>query len=390
MQSQFDLVIRGGRVVTSSDAFDADVAVKDGAVVAIGKNLPAAERDIDASGKFVLPGGVDSHAHIEQLSASGLMNADTWESATHAAAVGGTTSVIAFAAQHVGMKLSSVVDVYHVLAERGSIIDYSFHLIVADPTVDTLTVDLPNLLGKGYQSIKLFTTYDRLKIDDEGFLDILEVARSKGALVSVHAENHGMIKWRTKTLLAEGRTAPKTLALSHPRDAEIEAIGRVVRMARLVGTPIMIFHVSTAEGMKVIRQARVEGQCVYAETCPHYLVLTEAELDRPSPEGGKWMCSPPLRLDADREALWLALINGDLQTVSSDHAPYAYDRTGKLHAGPTPGFDKIPSGLPGIGLRLPLLFDGMTRRGMPLQKFVELTATAPAKLYGLYPRKGSI
>ena len=390
MPAEFDTVIRSGCVVTSSDQFLADVGIKAGVIAAIGSALPRGTRDIDAKGKLVLPGGVDNHAHIEQISASGVLNADDWESATKAAAFGGNTTVIAFAAQHVGMTLRKVVDDYHLLARKGAIIDYSFHLIIADPNPQTLNHDLPALLERGYQSVKLFTTYDKLKIDDESFLDILQITGTRGGLVSVHAENHGMIKWRTKNLVISGHTAPVAHAMAHPREAEIDAIARVIRMAELAGQPIMIFHVSTAEGAEIVRQARSRGQSVYAETCPHYLLLTEAAMDRPMPEGAMWMCSPPLRKDSDREALWAALDGGVLQMVSSDHAPYAYNSSGKLRAGPMPRFDQIPSGLPGIGLRLPLMFDDMVRRGLPVEKFVEWTSTAPAKLYGLYPRKGSI
>ena len=390
MTATFDTVIRSGRIVNSDDQFVADVGVRNGIISAIGNGLPAGAREIDASSRLVLPGGVDNHAHIEQISASGLLNADNWESGTRAAAFGGTTTVIAFAAQHVGMKLRKVVDDYHDLARKGAVIDYSFHLIIADPNPETLGNDLPALLDRGYQSVKLFTTYDKLKIDDESFLDILKVTGRYAGLVSVHAENHGMIKWRTKNLLASGHTAPISHAMAHPREAEIDAIGRVIQMAELTGQPIMIFHVSTAEGAAIVRRARSCGQRVYAETCPQYLLLTEASMDRPLPEGAMWMCSPPLRKDPDRESLWAALASGDLQMVSSDHAPYAYDSSGKLHAGAMPRFDQIPSGLPEIGLRLPLMFDEMVRRGLPLEKFVDWTATAPAKLYGLYPRKGSV
>lgn len=387
----YDTVVRGGRVVAGGNEFDADIAVKDGSIVAIGQDLPVGTREISAVGRLVLPGGIDSHAHVEQVSAAGMLNADTWESATTAAALGGTTTVIAFAAQHVGMKLPRVVEDYHALAARGALIDYSFHLIIADPTPETIEAHLPPLLDDGYRSVKVFTTYDRLKVDDEGLLDIFLAARSGGALVTVHAENHGMIKWRTRQLIAEGREAPKYHAASHPREAEVEAIERVIRLAGMVGQPLMIFHVSTAEGAELVRQARGRGQAVFGETCTHYLLLTERDLDRPGLEGAKWICSPPLRTDADCEALWSALRKGDLQTITSDHAPYAFDATGKLHAGPNARFDKIPSGMPGIGLRLPLLFDAMVSSGrFSAACFAELTATAPARIYGLAPRKGDI
>ena len=387
----YDLVIRNGRVATVSDVFEADVAVTGEVIVAIGRNLPAGKREIDARGKLVLPGGVDSHAHIEQLSAAGIMNADTFESATTAAAFGGTTTVIPFAAQHVGMALRQVLEDYHALARKGAVIDYAFHMIIADPTPETLRNDIPALIKQGHASLKIFMTYDRLKIDDEPLLDILVAARESGALLCAHAENHGIISWMVKRLLARGYTQPKYHAISHARFSEAEAFNRLIGMAALVDQPIMIFHVSTAEGAKVIRDARGEGLKVFAETCPQYLFLTADDLDKPDAEGAKWMCSPPPRAASDQEALWQALELGDLQTISSDHAPYRFDETGKLRAGSNPNFKQIANGLPGLETRLPLLFDAMVSKGrLGLQKFVELTATAPAKIYNLHPRKGSI
>jgi dihydropyrimidinase len=387
----YDLVIRNGRVATVSDVFEADVAVTGEVIVAIGRNLPAGKREIDARGKLVLPGGVDSHAHIEQLSAAGIMNADTFESATTAAAFGGTTTVIPFAAQHVGMALPQVLEDYHALAKKGAVIDYAFHMIIADPTPETLQNDIPALIKQGHASLKIFMTYDRLKIDDEPLLDILVAARESGALLCAHAENHGIISWMVKRLLARGYTQPKYHAISHARFSEAEAFNRLIGMAALVDQPIMIFHVSTAEGAKVIRDARGEGLKVFAETCPQYLFLTADDLDKPDAEGAKWMCSPPPRAASDQEALWQALELGDLQTISSDHAPYRFDETGKLRAGSNPNFKQIANGLPGLETRLPLLFDAMVSKGrLGLQKFVELTATAPAKIYNLHPRKGSI
>jgi len=387
----YDLVIRGGRVATASDVFEADVGIAGETVAAIGRNLPAGQREIDAHGKLVLPGGVDSHAHIEQLSAAGIMNADTFESATTSAAFGGTTSVISFAAQHVGLHLPQVVNDYHALARKGAVIDYAFHMIIADPTAETLAHDIPALVKEGHASIKIFMTYDRLKIDDEPLLDILVAARESGAMLCAHAENHGIIAWMVKRLLARGYAHPKYHSISHARFSEADAFNRLIGMAALVDQPIMIFHVSTAEGAKVIRQARGEGLKVFAETCPQYLFLTAEDLDKPGAEGAKWMCSPPPRTVADQEALWQALALGDLQTISSDHAPYRFDETGKLRAGPNPNFKQVANGLPGLEVRLPLLFDAMVSKGrLGVEKFVELTATQPAKIYNLHPRKGSM
>jgi dihydropyrimidinase len=319
------------------------------------------------------------------------MNADTFESATTSAAFGGTTSVISFAAQHVGMHLPQVVNDYHALARKGAVIDYAFHMIIADPTPETLAHDIPALVKEGHASIKIFMTYDRLKVDDEPLLDILLAARQSGAMLCAHAENHGIIAWMVKRLLARGYAHPKYHSISHARFSEADAFNRLIGMAALVDQPIMIFHVSTAEGAKVIRQARGEGLKVFAETCPQYLFLTAEDLDKPGAEGAKWMCSPPPRTAADQEALWRALALGDLQTISSDHAPYRFDETGKLRAGPNPNFKQVANGLPGLEVRLPLLFDAMVSKGrLGLEKFVELTATAPAKIYNLHPRKGSI
>src|SRR5947208_3933796 len=387
----YHLVIRGGTVATGRGAFAADVAVIGETIAAIGQGLAAGEREIDASGKLVLPGGVDSHAHIEQVSAAGVLNADTFESATRSAALGGTTSVISFAAQHIGTKLDQVLADYHVAAKRGAMIDYAFHMIIADPTEEALKVHIPRLVREGHASLKVFMTYDRIKLDDEQLLDVLAAAKENRAFMCVHAENHGMISWMVKRLLSRGYTAPKFHGVSHPRSGEAEALNRLISFAACLDQPIMIFHVSTAEGVEAITRARGQGLKVFAETCPQYLFLTAADMDKPGIEGAKWICSPPPRRAADQEALWQALALGDLQTISSDHAPYRFDETGKLRAGPNPNFKQIANGLPGLEARLPLLFDAMVSKGrLGIEKFVELTATAPAKIYNLHPRKGSI
>lgn len=386
---EYDLVVRGGTIGTATDVFSADVGIRDGRIAAVGASLGKGRREIDAHGHLVLPGGIDAHAHIEQKTATGIMNADSWESATTSAAAGGTTSVIAFVAQHVGMNIEAAVGDYGRLAAKGSVIDYGFHLIVADPNTATLRA-LPALLASGHGSVKAFMTYDSLRLEDEQLLDVMAVTRQAGAMLCVHAENHGMIAWMTRKLLSEGNTAPKYHAASHPRAAEIEAVERLIGLSALADQPVMIFHVSTAEGVQAVGRARRAGCKVFAETCTHYLFLTEDDLDRPGAEGAKWMCSPPLRSPADQDALWQGLACGDLQLVSSDHAPYAFDRTGKLIAGDAPTFKQIPNGMPGLQWRMPLLFDAMVSQGtLGLCKFVELTSTAPARIYDL-PGKGSL
>ncbi|TAJ27501.1 dihydropyrimidinase [Bosea sp. (in: a-proteobacteria)] len=391
----YDLLIRGGTIGSATGSFVADLAVKDGKVAALGLGLGPAAREIDATGKLVLPGGVDTHAHVEQVSAGGLLNADSFESATASAAFGGTTTLISFAAQHRGLDLRKVVDDYSALARRGAMIDYAFHLIVANPDRKTLETDLPALIAEGHASIKVFMTYDLIKVDDEPLLDLLLSARENGALVCVHAENHGMIAWMARRLVEKGYVAPRYHGVSHPRLSEAEAFNRLIAASELLDQPVMIFHVSTREGVRAVREARGRGLKIFAETCPQYLFLTREDLDKPGLEGGKWMCSPPPRETDDQEALWQGLALGDLQTVSSDHAPYRFDETGKLSAGPNPNFKQIANGLPGLETRLPLLFDAMVSQARPefagrgLDAFVQLTATAPAQIYNL-PGKGAL
>jgi dihydropyrimidinase len=388
---EYDLLVKRGRVVMDGTVGVVDIGVGGGRIVALGEDLGGgAAETIDAKGLVVLPGGVDSHCHIEQVSAGGLMNADTFESATAAAALGGTTTVISFAAQHVGLKLDAVLADYEAHARRGAIIDYCFHMIIADPTPECLGEHLPAAIAAGHASIKAFMTYDKIRLHDEQLLDVLMLARRHRALVCVHAENHGMIAWMAKRLVDRGYTAPKFHAPSHPRQSEVEAIGRLVAMSRFLDVPIMVFHISTAEGAAVIARARAEGVRIHAETCPQYLFLTADDLDKPGLEGAKWMCSPPPRAKADQAALWAALERGEIQMVTSDHAPYAFDGTGKLSAGPNPNFKQIANGLPGLTQRVPLLFDVLARRGEEgLVQLARITAAEPARHYNL-PMKGVI
>lgn len=379
-----DLVIRGGTVVTSTDELRADVAIKDGRITQIGEDLRAALREIDATGRFVLPGGVDTHCHIEQISGAGLLNADTFESATRSAAFGGTTTVVSFAAQHPGKRIRDVVADYARLAERGALIDYAFHMIVSDVSGDNLAVDIPALIRQGHRSIKIFTTYDKVRLDDLSILEVLSTAKAEGAIVCFHAENDALIRHATARLLADGKIAPKYHALSHPRAAEVEALGRICQFSAFTGQPVMLFHISTREGAEIVRTARARGVPVSAETCPHYLLMTEDMLDRPGQEAAAFLCSPPQRTADDQAALWQALDHGDLQLVTSDHAPYRMDASGKFANGTGVPFNRIANGMPGLEVRLPLMFSAMVSEGrLGLRKFVELTSTAPAEIFGL-------
>jgi dihydropyrimidinase len=385
-----DLVIRNGTVVTAADRFHADVGVRAGRVVALAEDLPAAEHEIEASGKLVLPGGVDSHCHIEQLSGMGVWNADDFYTGTASAAFGGTTTVIPFAAQHRGQSMRHVVADYRERAKK-AVIDHAFHMIVSDPTETVLSDELPALIRDGCSSLKLFMTYPLLRLDDAQMLDLLSLARRERAMVSVHAENDAMIGWITRRLLERGYTAPRYHAISHPRAAEAEAVSRLIAMAALVDQPIVVFHVTTEGSMAAIREAQGRGQKVFAETCPQYLFLEASDLDKPGLEGAKWMFSPPARNAADRAAIWRGVQNGTFQIVSSDHAPYRFDASGKLAKGPNPDFKQIANGIPGIELRLPLLFsEGVGKGRIDLEHFVALCCTNPAKIYGLHPNKGTI
>ena len=389
--SEYDLVIRGGTVATAADTVACDVGIRDGVVATLGKDLGAGEREIDATGRLVLPGGIDSHCHIEQRSSAGVVCADDFYSATVSAAFGGTTTVIPFSAQHRGQSLRRVVEEYHAAAEPKAVIDYAFHLIISDPTEQVMGQELPALIRDGYTSFKVYMTYDLLRLDDRQMLDTLAVARREGALVMVHAENHEMIKWLTGRLLEHGLGAPRYHAVSHARIAEGEATNRAVALSELLDVPILLVHVSAAEAIDVIRNAQTKGLKIYGETCPQYLFLTADDIAKPGVEGAKFCCSPPPRDRAAQEAVWTGLRNGTFQVFSSDHAPYRFDASGKLPKGERTIFPEIANGVPGIELRLPLLFsEGVGQGRLDLNAFVALTATNHAKLYGLYPKKGTI
>jgi dihydropyrimidinase len=387
--SDLDLVIRNGTVVTAADRMRCDVGIRGGRIVALAEDLPRAAGEIDARGRLVLPGGIDSHCHIEQLSGMGIWNADNFESGTVSAAFGGTTTVIPFAAQHHGQAMREVVADYRERASK-AVIDHAFHMIVSDPSPEVLA-ELPSLIRDGYSSLKLFMTYPLLRLDDAQMLELLTLARAEGAMVSVHAENDAMLAWTARRLLERGHRAPRYHAVSHPRIAEAEAVHRLLAMAALVDQPVVVFHVTTEGSLAAIRDAQTRGQKVFAETCPQYLLLSAADLDKPGLDGAKWMFSPPARDTADQAAIWRGLVNGTLEMVTSDHAPYRFDETGKLASGKNPDFKQIANGIPGIELRLPLLFsEGVRKNRIDLHRFVALACTNPARIYGLHPKKGTI
>ena len=386
---EYDLALRGGRILTSSSDGIGDIGVRDGRVVAIGRFEGAATEEIPCDGKVITPGGVDAHCHIEQMSGMGLMNADTFETATRSAAMGGTTTVVSFAAQMAGQRVGDALGAYSAAAGRGAATDYAFHMIVSDMSAPDLASDLSRLIASGHRSIKIFTTYN-IALSDREICEIIGIAKEAGALVCIHAENDGLIGWTKDRLLSSGKTGPKFHAVSHPRLAEIEAVERMIRFAEFFATPLMLFHISTLEAVDAIRNAKARGVPVWAETCPHYLFMDAGVLDRPGAEGAKWMCSPPQRTASDQNALWDGLADGTLSLVSSDHAPYRYDETGKLNHGVEADFSKMANGLPGLEVRMPLMFNAIVSMGkLPAPTFVKLTASEPARLHGL-PSKGDL
>jgi dihydropyrimidinase len=388
---EFDLLVRGGTVVTASDTYGADVAVRNGRIVALGHDLGSAKHTLDAEGQLVLPGGIDAHCHIEQESSGKIMTADDFYSGSVSAAFGGTTTIMPFAAQHRGESLRDVVKRAHARADAKTVIDYALHLILSDPNEQVMGQELPGLIMDGYCSFKVYLTYENLKIDDRQMLEVLSLARRHGAMTMVHAENDDVIAWVSERLLSRGYTAPKYHAISHPRIAESEASRRAIDLARMVDARMLIVHVSEPEAAAAILAARNAGLEIYGETCPQYLFLTAEDLDREGLEGAKFCCSPPPRDKAAQEAIWKGLKNGTFQVFSSDHAPYRFDPSGKLSAGPNPTFRQIANGVPGLEVRMPLLFsEGVGRGRLTLNEFVALTATNAAKIYGLHPRKGTI
>jgi len=389
----FDLVLRRARVATASDTFEADVGISGGRITQIGLGLPAGAREIDAAGRVVTPGGVDGHCHLDQPMPPPARMADGFHSGTRSAACGGTTTVIPFAAQVKGQSLRSAVDDYHDRATGKAHVDYAFHLIVTDPTPAVLTEELPTLIREGYTSFKIYMTYDDLRLDDGQILDVLAVARAHGAMAMIHAENADCIEWLTRRLEAAGRTAPRFHAHARPMLVEREATHRAIALGELVDVPILIVHVSGREAVKQIRWARAHGLKVFAETCPQYLFLTAADLGiDDSYLGARCVCSPPPRDAANQQVIWDGLADGLFTIFSSDHAPFRYDAPeGKKPGGREVDFRHIPNGIPGLETRLALLYsEGVLGGRITLQKFVELTATNPAKAYGLHPRKGTI
>ncbi len=388
--ADYDLVVRGGTVVTGAETMRADVGIRAGRIAAIGEALEGADT-LDAGGLLVLPGGVDTHCHIEQLqNASGAADEETWETGSRSCLAGGTTSVVTFSTQFKGAGVLEPLAEYRRRAER-AMVDYSFHQIITDASDEVIFRQIPQVVASGVRSLKVFLTYDPLHLDDRGFLRVLAAARRAGALVTVHCENYDAITWRTEALLAAGLTAPKYHAWSRPRMIEREATHRAIALAEMVDQPIQIFHVSCAEVAAEIAAAQLRGLKIWGETCPQYFALTAADMDRPGFEGAKYMCSPSPRDAADHAAMWDLVRRGVLDVISSDHSGWRFEgaRGKRVHGDDAP-FRDIPNGVPGLAARLPIIFsEGVVKGRIDLNAFVRLTASNPARLFGL-ANKGSI
>jgi len=344
--SEFDLIIADGTVATAANVFAADIAVKDGKIVQIGQNLTGSKRRIDASGKFVLPGGIDSHVHISQPSGEGIVMADDFESGTLSALFGGNTTIMPFCLQEKGQSMREALTAYHALADGQCYTDVSFHLIVSDPTASVLGQELPALVADGYTSLKVFMTYEGLRLNDAEILRVLDVSRETGATVMVHCENEDAILFLIAKHELAGDVAPRAHASTRPIAVECEATHRALSLAEVVDVPIVIVHVSNGEAMDEIARARARGVKVVGETCPQYLVLTAKDLDGMDWEGAKMVCSPPPRDEAAQADCWQGIETGLFDLFSSDHCPFRYDDPqGKLNPKGSVNFRHIPNGI---------------------------------------------
>jgi len=384
-------LIKNGTIVTAADCFAGDVWIVDGTIVAIAdarqRAAFGAEREIDAAGKYVMPGGVDVHTHLD-MPFMGTMSRDDFQTGTIAAAHGGTTTIVDFAIQARGQSLRAGLDAWHAKAEGKAAIDYGFHMIVSDVNASSLE-EMGGLGAEGVTSYKLFTAYPGALYSDDGqILRAMQRARELGALVSLHAENGIAINVLIEQAVARGEHAPRFHATTRPEVTEAEATHRALCLAEVAGTPVYIVHLTAARALEEVVRFRDRGLPVYAETCPQYLFCSTDDLEREGFEGAKYVCSPPMRPRAMQEDLWRGLRTGHLQVVATDHCPF--DFVGQKEMG-REVFTKIPNGMPTIETRLLLVWDGGVRAGrFGPSRFVEMMATAPAKLFGLYPRKGTV
>jgi len=383
------ILIKGGRVITAADDYVADVFVEDERISLIGESLDVnSERVIDAAGKYVLPGGVDPHTHLD-MPFGGTVTIDDVESGQTSAAVGGTTTHVDFIIQPQGSSFADAVDEWRAKANGRQVIDMGYHMAVTDLKEGGTLEELASLPDQGITSYKLFMAYKgALMVDDETLFKTMQVAAETGALVMVHAENGDAIDVLVKEALAAGHTEPKYHALTRPPETEGEATNRAIQLARVAGSPLYVVHVSCAESVEPIQLAREKGWDIWGETCTQYFFIDYTFLERPNFEGAKYVYTPPPRDKANQDVLWNAVRTDTLSAISTDHCAFLWD--GQKTIG-RDDFSKIPNGGPGLENRLQMIHEFGVRGGrISLNRMVELLATNPAKLFGLYPRKGTI
>ncbi|MDH4256781.1 MAG: dihydropyrimidinase [Gammaproteobacteria bacterium] len=390
------VLIKGGRIVTAVDDYVGDLLFDHGRIEAIGRELEAGDAEVhDAGGLLILPGGVDVHVHMETPMGNGIETCDSFESGTRSAAFGGTTTIVDFAQQARGESPKAALDRRLAAAETQCCVDYGFHSILTDVNAAALA-ELPDLVNhEGVSSFKLYMAYpDVLMVDDAAIYRTMRRVGDHGGMVNLHAENGVVIQALVDEALAAGNTSPKYHQLTRPQLMEGEATHRVIRIAELAEVPVYIVHLSAIEALEAVVEARDRGIHAFAETCPHYLFLDKSEYERPGFEAAKFVMTPPLRDRECQDALWRGLRFDDLQIVSTDHCPFCFnEKSHGLLKSKRAGkdFSKIPNGAPGVEFRLMLLYDGGVNEGrINLNRFVQLTATAPAKMFGLFPRKGTI
>ncbi len=381
-------LIKNGTIVTAADTFRGDVLIDGETVAALGAGLQAPDaRVLDARERMVIPGGIDVHTHLD-MPFGGAFSTDDFQTGTIAAAFGGTTCIVDFAIQEAGGTLRRAFDTWQRKAAGKAVVDYGFHMILRAYS-DAIGAEMAELVAQGVTSFKLFTAYPGVfYLDDGSIFRALGRARDIGALICVHAENGLVIAALVQEALARGDVAPRFHALTRPPLAEAEATRRVIRLAQLAGAPLYVVHLSAAEALDEVRAARAEGAQVMAETCPQYLFLSHENYEEPGFAGAKYVMSPPLRSAARQEELWRGLRNGELQAIATDHCPFNFASDKQLGR---EDFSKIPNGAPGIETRMSLTYDGGVAAGrFSVNRWVELTATAPARIFGLFPRKGTI
>src|ERR1700752_2427556 len=385
---RFDTVIRNGTVVTATDTSVADIGIIGDKISAIGAGLPVenAGRVIDAANHLVIPGGVDVHTHLD-MPFGGTTSADDFETGTIAAAFGGTTTLIDFAIQYKGQTLRQAFDTWMKKAHDKATIAFAFHCIITHLGSAQLE-EMAQLIREGVTSFKLFMAYPGVfMLDDATIFRAMSQAAKHSGLICMHAENGGAIDVIVQQALAEGKKAPKYHALTRPPTAEAQATARAIALAEMAGAPVYIVHLSCNEALEKVREARDRGLPAYAETCPQYLYLSLENMDAPGFEGAKYVFTPPLREKWHQEKLWQGLAKDTLQVVSTDHCPFCFKEQKEMGKN---DFTKIPNGGPGIEHRLSVVFTrGVVRDRVSANRFVQLVSTAPAKLFGLFPRKGT-